>query len=302
MMNPIIAHPVVDPIGPGLHPDAAAQSMLSALNDWMLALEAHPQAQAGEDPLRNPLAPTHAAVPGGLIPENRDVQRLAGDLIPQTIPAPGLQWKLRPGWKMAAFDARHPARFGLHSDTRFVLPVGPVSVDQLATLKQYRSVRWLHLQAVTALTDQHLEAVADFPNLTSIRLTGCTGISDQGLAHLEKLQNLITLDLTRCVGISGAGLARALDRCKSIGLLAGSNPNVVEFSAETHHLASVVERFPNIVGLSLSGEIGPEHIEMLDDLDALRSLKLGECNIRHGEWQAVQHALRIREPRFSVSM
>ena len=301
-MNPIFAHPVVELTGTILHPNAAVQSMLSGLDDGTPTPEAHPQARASEDPLHNPLVPTQAAVPGGVMPDNRDVQRLARDLVPHPIPDPSPQLNIRPGWQPAVLDAKRLAQLGPQSDTRCVVLVGPVSVEQLATLKQYRSVRWLHLQAVVALTDRHLEVVADFPNLTAIRLTRCTGISDQGLAHLKKLQNLITLDLTGCTGISGAGLARTLARSNSAGLLAGSNPKVVEFSAQTRHLASVVERFPNIAGLSVSGEIGPEHIEMLDDLAALRRLNLAQCNIRQGERHAVQHALEIRVGRFSVNI
>ena len=123
----------------------------------------------------------------------------------------------------------------------------------------------------TPITDEDLEAIADFTRLTDLSLEG-TRIGDAGLVHLRKLQKLEWLNLYRCP-IGDAGL-RELKGLGNLRHLPIGESKVTD--AGLIHLRDM----RRLVYLGLRGvdvtDVGLKHLRPLTNL---QGLYLGETEI-----------------------
>lgn len=177
---------------------------------------------------------------------------------------------------------------------------GDLSVANLSPLRHKRELRWLDLRHVNGLEEQHFKVVASLPNLTELNLAGHPDVTDAGLRHLETAPNLLRLDLMGCTRVSASALSRFIDRGACMPASEPGSDKRATFSCHAGELASHVEQYPSARTVKLCGEIGGEHVEMMDDLTDIQELDLRGCTNRRGAGLDVSAEILIRSHYLKV--
>ncbi|WP_322508152.1 leucine-rich repeat domain-containing protein [Anaerolinea sp.] len=82
-----------------------------------------------------------------------------------------------------------------------------ITDEGVQILQAFRNLSGLNLSSCD-LTDQGLKALSAFPRLSHLNLSFCNRLTDAGLKHLRALPNLTYLDLQGCLKITHGGIAR----------------------------------------------------------------------------------------------
>jgi hypothetical protein len=140
--------------------------------------------------------------------------------------------------------------------------ISPAGLKRLAKLTSIQSMCFCH-----GGTDQHLESLAEFSNLTSLELLRVKAITDEGLKSLTAHSQLKFLTVAACDGISDSGF-QSISKLHSLRYLLVSgritDESICQFK-DLHELES----------LQLDGDrISDRSLETIGQMTALKNLAL----------------------------